>query len=58
MSEVDFFVDDELMMHSPHTGDDRLVIYRGKTSDGKAVVYRPDTGWQGSVPFEWLRPLS
>lgn len=52
-----FRVDDKLIMHSPYqleTEPDWEVVYRGPMQD-KAVVYRVESGWQGVVPFEWLR---
>lgn len=54
----DFRVDDILTMRSPFTGDETKVSYRGREGD-KAVVYNPKTGFQSSVPLEWLsNPIS
>lgn len=48
-----FQVDEQVVMHSPHTGDDTVVSYRGKPSDGNAVVW---TGkMQITIPESWLR---
>ena len=49
-----FDVDDILIMRSTYTNQDMRVSYRGKQGD-KAFVYDRKTGWQGAVPFEWLR---
>jgi len=49
-----FEVDEKLLWHSPFTDTDIEVIYRGYYN-GVAVCYDPKTGWQGLVPFEYLR---
>jgi len=49
-----FEVDEKLLWHSPYTDADIEVIYRGEYR-GIAVCYDPKTGWQGLVPFEYLR---
>jgi len=48
-----FEVDEQVVMHSPHTGDDVTVSYRGKPSDGQAVVWTGKTQMQ--IPEAWLR---
>ena len=47
-----FSPDDNLIMHSPYTGEDTTVSYRGDY-EGKAVIWTGKT--QMSVPKEWLR---
>jgi len=48
-----FSPDEDLLMHSPHTGEDSIVNFRGYMPDGKAMVW---TGkMQMAIPAEWLR---
>lgn len=48
-----FQPDDELIMHSPHTGEDVRVNYRGPLGNDKAVIWTGRS--QIAVPMEWLR---
>ena len=52
-----FQVDEIVIMHSPNTGEDTKVNYRGRLDFLKSVVYDPRSGWQGTVPNDWLRKI-